>query len=193
MILDWLVDQPLVVGATATVLMWADWLLTIAQERERAWHYAAHYESYPVNTIEGSPVLQRAVAEQRVFHPGHALAALVIGGAVAVALILIPTSWRPPFVGYVWGMFLVVIYQHLSNLLGYRAARQGVHGKIRLHQRTAYITQAGRYVALTLLILVLALLTQEPFLFGVMVAAAASALRQRLRARRVPASEPGAG
>jgi hypothetical protein len=56
---DWLVDHPWAAGGVTFLLMRSDWLLTIHQERERKLHYAEHYESYPVNTIEGSPLYQK--------------------------------------------------------------------------------------------------------------------------------------
>jgi hypothetical protein len=39
--------------------MWTDWLLTITQGKKRKLHYNEHYQSYPINTIEGNPILQK--------------------------------------------------------------------------------------------------------------------------------------
>jgi hypothetical protein len=42
-----------------------------------------------------------------------------------------------------------VITAHNVNLIGYRTGLRGLHSKLILHQRTGYIIQMGRYLALT--------------------------------------------
>ena len=88
--------------------------------------------------------------------------------------------------GYVWGLFLVVDMTHIGNLIGYRVCRRGTHGQLWLHQRTAYLVQAGRYAALAILLVVLAIMSFSPFLGGVAVAGVSSAFRQFIWLRRVP-------
>lgn len=190
--LNWLMNEPVVVGLVTVMLMLADWMLTIAQENERRLHYSEHYQSYPVDTIEGNRALRQSVATRRLLHPRHLLAALFVGAAVASAMAVVSAPWRMPMIGYFWGLFLIVISQHLSNLIGYRAARRGVYGKLWLHLRTGYVTQAGRYFSLTLLLLVLALLSASPFIYGVAVAGLTSSLRQLVWMRKLPAPQ-GAG
>ena len=64
--IDWFVIHPWLTGVATFFLMWGDWLLTILQERERHLHYADHYQSYPMNTIEGKsavPVIGQSEAD----------------------------------------------------------------------------------------------------------------------------------
>lgn len=189
--LSWLTDQPVVVGLGVVVLMLADWMLTVAQERERSLHYSEHYQSYPVDTIEGNPAFREAVAARRVINPRHLLAAVVVGAVVVLAMEITSASVHEPLIGYFWGLFLIVCSQHLSNLIGYRAARRGVYGKLWLHLRTGYITQAGRYFSLTLLLLVLAAASGSPFIYGVTLAGLTSSIRQLVWIRKVPADDAG--
>jgi len=183
---EWFVTKPVLVGAITFLLMWVDWLLTIAQEKERVNHYHQHYQSYPTNTIEGNPILQSGVSKRQLVHPKHIISAIVIGAVVGVAITFIPQLWRQIFLGYVWGLFLIVITQHLTNLLGYRAARQGISGKIWMHQRTALKTQAGRYFSFALLLTLLAFFSGSQFIIGVTIAGFTSALRQLLWMQKVP-------
>ncbi len=185
--IQWLGAHPAAAGIVTLVLMWTDWLLTVLQHRERAAHSANHYRSYPTDTVEGNPALQQSVASGRLLDLRHGAISLALSVAVALALPWIATSARPLFLGFVWGLFLTVDFFHLSNLLGYVAARRGIHGQVWLHQRTAYLTQMGRYLALTCLLAVLTLASGSVFVAGVTVAGAFSTLRQLVWLRRVPA------
>jgi hypothetical protein len=185
-VLLWFLDNPLAAGAITFLLMWTDWILTLFQEREMRAHYGEHYQSYPIDTIEGNPALQQAVKERRVIEPKHFLSAIAVSVIVAVWLIYAPPEWREPSLGYFWGMFLIVITTHLGNLIGYRASRRGLHGKLYLHLRTGYLVQAGRYAALATFLLVLAVLSFSPFLIGVAAAGLTSTLRQLIWLRKVP-------
>lgn len=97
-----------------------------------------------------------------------------------------PIPFREPYLGYVWGIFLIVGTMHLGNLLGYRASRRGLHGKLFLHQQTGYLIQAGRYAALTLLLIILTFISASSFLAGTAVADFTSSARQLLWLRRIP-------
>ena len=185
--IQWLGSHPAVAGIVTLVLMGTDWLLTVLQHRERAAHSANHYRSYPTDTVEGNPVLQQAVSSGRSIHLRHAAISLALSAAVALALPWISTAARPLFLGFVWGLYLTVDFFHLSNLLGYVAGRRGIHGQVWLHQRTAYLTQMGRYLALAGFLAVLAVASGSIFVAGVTLACAVSALRQRVWMRRVPA------
>jgi hypothetical protein len=176
-------------GVITFFLMWSDWLLTILQERERQLHYAEHYQSYPVNTIEGSPLLQSAVAAKRIIEPKHIIPALILSVLMAYALVWIPQNFRVAFIGYVWGLFLIVDTTHLGNLIGYRAGQRGLHGKLFMHLCTGYIIQMGRYLALAAFLILLAACSASPFIAGVAVAGVTSAARQLLWLRRIPAIE----
>ena len=66
----------------------------------------------------------------------------------------------------------------MGNLLGYRAARRGLHGKLYLHLRTGYVIQMGRYVALAIFLIVLAICSASMFMLGVAIAGVSSAARQ---------------
>ncbi len=190
MIVDWFVAHSWTVGIVTFFLMWGDWVLTILQNREQRLHYGEHYQSYPINTVEGNPLLQSAVKTERITSPRHLIPALVIGVLVPVAVNLLPQDLRVPFIGYVWGLFLIVITTHVGNLLGYRASRRGIHGKISMHLRTGYLVQMGRYLALAGFLIVLAVLSESAFIAGVAVAGLTSAIRQLVWLRRMPAIEP---
>jgi hypothetical protein len=166
--------------------MWSDWVLTILQEGEMRRCYSEHYQSYPINTIEGNPLLQSAVKEQRWIEPKHFLVALVLSAVVTIVLIYASLEWREPGLGYVWGLFLIVGMTHLGNLIGYWASRRGLHGKLFLHQRTGYVIQMGRYAAVAVFLVLLAVLSASPFIAGVAVAGLTSSLRQLAWLRRVP-------
>jgi hypothetical protein len=187
---EWFAVQPWVTGIVTFLLMWTDWLLTISQERERQLHYSDHYESYPTNTIEGNPLYQKAVVAQRIVDPRHVVPAAIVSVIVALSLVWIPESFRVLLIGYVWGVYFIVITTHLGNLLGYRAARRGLHGKLYLHQRTGYVIQMGRYVALAAFLIVLAICSASMFMLGVAIAGVSSATRQLVGMRKTPAIDP---
>ena len=184
---EWFVDRPWVTGVVTFFLMWSDWLLTILQERERQLHYAEHYESYPVNTIEGNPLFQKVVTAKRIAEPRHLIPALILSVVVAVSLVWIPEDFRVVLIGYVWGLYLIVDTTHLGNLLGYRAGRRGLHGKLYLHLRTGYVIQLSRYIALAIFLILVAVCSASPFIIGVAVAGVSSAARQLVLMRRIPA------
>jgi hypothetical protein len=186
MMVEWIVDHPWVTGVVTFFLMWSDWLLTILQERERQLHYAEHYESYPVNTIEGSPLYQKVVSAKRIIEPRHIIPALILSVIVALLLVWIPQNFRVVLIGYVWGLYLIVDTTHLGNLLGYRAGRKGLHGKLYLHQRTGYVIQMSRYIALAVFLIFLAACSASLFMLGVAVAGVSSAARQLVWMRKIP-------
>jgi hypothetical protein len=184
---EWFAAHYWAIGVGTFLLMWSDWLLTILQERERQIHYAEHYQSYPVNTIEGNPLYQSAVKAKRIVEPKQLIPALIIGVVVAYALQWIPREFHIAFIGYVWGLFLIVDMIHIGNLLGYRAGRRGLHGKLFMHLRTGYVIQMGRYLALAAFLILLAVCSASSFIWGVAFAGLTSALRQLLWLRRMPA------
>ncbi len=184
--IDWFSSQPLIAGIVTFLLAWIDWLLTILQERERQLHYADHYQSYPVNTIEGNQRFQSTVTARRMIEPRHLILALVMTVIVTVALVWIRMEFRPLLLGYVWGLYLIVSTTHLGNLLGYRAGRHGLHGKIYLHQRTGYLMQMGRYLSLSVFLILLAACSASLFIVGVAVGGISSAARQLVWMRKIP-------
>lgn len=184
--IDWLSSHPLIAGVVTFFLAWVDWLLTILQERERRIHYADHYQSYPVNTIEGNQRYQSTVNAMRVVELRHLIPAFIMTVIVTVALVWIPQNFRPLLLGYVWGLYLIVSTTHLGNLLGYKAGRHGLHGKIYLHQRTGYLMQMGRYFALSLFLIFLAASSASLFIVGVAVGGVSSAARQLVWMRKIP-------
>jgi hypothetical protein len=185
--IEWFVVRPWVTGGVTFFLMWSDWCLTILQERQRQAHYAEHYQSYPINTIEGSPFYQKAVSAQRFAEPRHLIPAVVLSVTVGLALTWIPYVFRPLMIGYVWGLYLIVGTTHFGNLLGYRAGRRGLHGKLYLHLRTGYVIQMGRYIALSALLTLLAACSASLFMAGVAIAGISSAVRQLVWMRKTPA------
>jgi hypothetical protein len=185
--IDWFSSYPWITGVVTFLLALGDWLLTILQERERQLHYAEHYQSYPVNTIEGNPKLQSTVRARRFAEPRHLIPALVMSVIVTLALVWIPEGYRALLIGYVWGLYLIVDTTHLGNLLGYRAGRHGLHGKLFLHQRTGYLMQMGRYLALACFLILLAVCSASLFIVGVALAGVSSAARQLVWMRKIPA------
>ena len=185
--IDWLTSHPLVAGVVTFLLAWIDWMLTILQERERQLHYADHYQSYPINTIEGNQRYQSTVNAKRMVEPRHFIPALIMTVIVTVALVWTPQEFRPLLLGYVWGLYLIVSTTHLGNLIGYRAGRHGLHGKIYLHQRTGYLMQMGRYLALTVFLILLAVCSASLFIVGVAIAGVSSAVRQFVFMQKIPA------
>ncbi|MCX6135860.1 MAG: hypothetical protein NTU47_18810 [Ignavibacteriales bacterium] len=184
--IDWLSSHPLIAGVVTFLLAWVDWLLTIMQERERQLHYADHYESYPVNTIEGNQRYQTTVNAKRIVEPRHLIPAFIMTAIVTFAIVWVPENFRPLLLGYVWGLYLIVSTTHLGNLLGYKAGRHGLHGKIYLHQRTGYLMQMGRYFALSLFLILLAVCSASLFIVGVAVGGVSSAARQLVWMRKIP-------
>lgn len=184
--IEWLINNPFVFGFVTLILMWIDWALTIFQENERKEHYFEHYQSYPINTIEGSPAFQSAVAKRQFINPKHLIASVIIGIGVSFAIMLIPREFSVLFIGYVWGLFFIVCTQHLNNLLGYIASRRGLHGKLWLHQRTAYLVQSGRYFSIAIFLLILSIISGSEIIYGVTIAGFTSALRQIIWLRKVP-------
>ena len=186
---EWFSAYPWITGIVTFFLAWGDWFLTILQERERQLHYAEHYQSYPVNTIEGNPRYQSTVKARRIAEPRHLIPALIMSVIVTLALLWIPQNYRALLIGYVWGLYLIVSTTHLGNLLGYRAGRHGLHGKLYLHQRTGYLMQVGRYLALAFFLILLAVCSGSLFIVGVAVGGVSSAARQLVWMRKVPAIE----
>ncbi len=184
--INWFAIHPWATGIVTFFLMWSDWLLTILQEREQRAHYSEHYQSYPINTIEGNPLYQSSVKAAQIVNPKHLIIALILSILTTYALVWIPQYWHAAFIGYVWGLFLIVNTTHLGNLIGYRAGRYGLHGKIFLHLRTGYLIQMGRYLALAIFLILLAISSASPFIMGVAIAGVTSATRQLLWLRKIP-------
>jgi hypothetical protein len=184
--IEWMISNPYVFGIITFVLMQIDWFLTLSQEKERKEHYFKHYQSYPINTIEGSPAFQDSIANLKYLNPKHLIASVVIGIIVTFTLILIPPRFCALFIGYVWGMYLIVCTQHLTNLTGYMASRKGLHGKLILHQRTGYLIQSGRYSSIAIFLLFLSILSGSEIIYGVTIAGFTSSLRHLLLLRKVP-------
>jgi hypothetical protein len=182
---DWFGAHPAAVAVTTALLMWCDWALSIVQQRVRS-RQAVHYLTYPVDTIEGSHFLRDALRTGHFVHPRHAVATVILSGAVAGTLWWLPPAFHAPFLGFVWGVFFLVLTTHLGNLASYAAIRRGVHGQVWMHQRTAYLTQMGRYLALTLLVAILALGSGSAFVAGVALSGLFSSARQLAWMRRVP-------
>ena len=184
--IDWLINYPLLLGLITVLLVLGDWMLTVAQEKEVANHYFEHYQSYPTNTIEGNPTLQKSVKKRHIVNPKQFIVAIVVGVWVAYAIPKMSIGLRDSFLGYVWGLFLIVITQHLSNLIGYKAGRKGIHGKLWMHQRTGFIIQSGRYFSTSFFLLILSILSESHFIYGVTIAGFTSAIRQYFWIRKVP-------
>lgn len=189
MAVKFLINNSVIIGLITMLLMWSDYLLTLLQEKERKDHYSKHYQSYPVNTIEGNPAIQESVAKLKTFNLRHFIATIIAGIGLPIALIFMPNQLQEFFLGFIWGMLLIVNTQHLTNVLGYRASRRGLHGKLFLHQRTGLIIQSGRYLATALFLLVFAVLSESPIICGVTIAGFLSSLRLFMLSKKVASIE----
>jgi len=114
---------------------------------------------------------------------------LAIGTVVSIMLMMVPRMWCELLLGYIWGLFVIVDTQHISNWIGYRAGRQGIHGKLWMHQRTGYLVQSGRYFSFTLFLVVLSILSGSVVIYGVTIAGLVSSLRQLIWLKRIPKIE----
>ena len=187
--MDTLIESQLLIGVTTLCLMWTDWVLTILQERERVKVHHKHYESYPVNTIEGNNLIRNDVHKRKFLNLKYITISLICSIGVAVASNYIPMPGRELFLGWVWGTFLIVISTHLSYLFGYIASRRGLEGKLRMHIRTGYLIQTGRYLSLIPLLLILWLASMSGFILGVLFASVTTSVRHLLWLRRTPKYE----
>lgn len=170
-------------------LMWIDYFLTLLQEKERKEHYFKHYQSYPVNTIEGNPLIQESVSKLKKINIRHFIATIIAGIGLPFALLYISDLLQKFFLGFIWGLLLIVNTQHLTNLLGYRTSRRGLHGKLFLHQQTGLLIQSSRYLATALFLLILAILSESQIIYGIAIAGFASSLRLFLLSKKVPPIE----
>ena len=184
MIIKFLLNHPFIIGLITMVLMLSDYFLTLAQEKERKEHYSEHYESYPINTIEGSPTFQESVSKLQIINPKHIIATVIISVGVPLFILFISEIYREMFLGYVWGLYLIVCTQHLSNLIGYKVSKKGLHGKLWLHLRTGYLIQSGRYLSITLFLIILSILSESLLIIGVTIAGLTSSLRLYVRGRK---------
>ena len=185
MVFKFLMANPVIIGLVTMLLMWGDWLLTLVQEKERKGHYSKHYQSYPINTIEGNPAFIEGVSKLKFFNPKHFVATLIIGVAVPFVLLYTTGNYSEIFLGYFWGLFFIVIAQHLNNLIGYRVSRKGLHGKLFLHQRTGSLIQAARYLSIAILLLFLSVLSGSQMIYGATIAAFTSAVRLFILSKKV--------
>jgi len=185
MVLKYLMNNPIIIVLITMLLMWSDYLLTLVQEKERKEHYSKHYKSYPVNTIEGNPAIQESVAKLKIFNLRHFTATIIAGVGLPIALLFMPNLIREFFLGFIWGMLLIVITQHMTNVLGYIASRRGLHGKLFLHQRTGLIIQSSRYMAIAVFLFVLAILSDSLIIYGVTIAGFVSSLRLLVLSKKV--------
>jgi hypothetical protein len=191
MAVKFLMNNPVILGLITVLLMWSDYLLTLVQEKERKEHYSKHYQSYPVNTIEGNPAIQESVLKLKIFNLRHFTATIIAGIGLPVALLFMPKLLQEFFIGFIWGMLLIVNTQHLTNVIGYRASRRGLHGKLFLHQRTGLIIQSGRYLATALFLLILAILSDSLIIYGVTIAGFLSSLRLFMLSKKIAPIEKG--
>jgi hypothetical protein len=184
--INWIIENSIVAGIITTLLMWFDWFLSLAQEKERRLHYYEHYQSYPINTIEGNQIVRKDLEKLKIINLKQNLIAIALGVFVFFFLKKISQDSGLVFIGFIWGIFLIVNTQHISNLISYRFSRKGIHGKIWMHQRTGYFIQSGRYFATFIFLLILSLLIESLFLYGVTMAAFVSSMRMLIWLKKVP-------
>jgi len=145
-----------------------------------------HYESYPVNTIEGNSLVRAEVHKRKILNLRYITISAAASIAVGAASGWIAFSRRELFLGWVWGTFLIVITTHLSNLVSYLVSRKGLEGKIRMHLRTGYLIQSGRYFAWIPMMPILWLVSMSSFILGVFFTTLTSSIRQLLWLCTIP-------
>jgi hypothetical protein len=128
----------------------------------------------------------RGVLKKRNIDLKHLIISIVLSSVVAFSMKYISGSWQACFLGYFFGIFLIINMQHLQNITGYIASRKGLHGKLIMHQRTAYKIQSGRYFAVTVFLFILYAFSESLFILGVAIAGLVSGLRLILYTLRVP-------
>ena len=189
---DAILERPVLAGLVTYGLMLIDWLLTVARARAPGDPSRAHYRTYPVDTVEGNPLLRGAVEGRRPLSARHQAGSLLLGALTWFVLARNrEPAWSFAFLGLVWGSSLVLLGRHAEILVSSAAARRGVHGLVHLHQRTGYLMGAGRYAGTLLVLSAICVLVPHPFLLGTAAACLLAALRQLLYRLRVPPIEPG--
>lgn len=188
---DALVRSPALAAVLTLVLMMADWLMTILQHRAMESHYKNHYETYPLRTVEGNPLLRGAVAQGRWIDARHLVPALFVSGIVYYAMSAFTERQAWLALGVIWGTFFTLLATHIRNVLSYAAGKRGVHGKIWIHIRTGYRMSLGQHAGFLVFTGFLAALDPNPFLVGVALSCVVALAKSTLYLLRAPRIETG--
>lgn len=188
---DTIVRSPALAGALTLALMVADWLMTIVQHRAMESHYKDHYETYPFRTVEGNPLLRRAVARGRWIDLRHLVPALLVSGIVYYVMSRLRDRQALLVLGLIWGTFFTLLAIHSRNVLSYAAGRRGVHGKIWIHIHTGHRMSLGQYAGFLVFAGLLTALDPNPLLVGVTLSCVVAIARETLFLRRAPRIETG--
>jgi hypothetical protein len=188
---DTIIQHPALAGALTFLLMEADWLLSIVQHRAMESHYKDHYETYPIRTVEGNPLLRRAVSHGRWIDLRHLIPALVVSCIVYYVMSRLREDQALLVLGLIWGTFFALLAIHSRNVWSYAAGRRGVHGKIWIHMRTGYQMSLGQYAGLLIFAGLLAVLDPSPFLVGIALSCVVAIARVSVFLLRAPRIETG--
>ncbi len=150
------------------VLMFSDYLLTIAGARLRLDGYSAHFKT---RHYELNPVWQRAVTQLRWFNPRHVLLTIALSGIlIACAEIMRANDPLVPcLAGFLIGILGTVNGRHLGNLATFlyaRRHRDALSGTITLSHDFVLFISTFQMAALLVPALLLALYRPEPAVLG---------------------------
>jgi hypothetical protein len=179
-----LIDKPILIGIITTILIWCDFILTQIQNREVKKNYQKHYQSYPINTVEGNNFLRKEVEKGNFFNVKHFIISIICG--IIIYFVIKTSGGRELYTGFILGLFILVNVQHINNIIGYIASRKGLHGKLYLHLRTGYMIQSARYFSITILLIVISVLTGSELIYGITIAGIFSSIRLLIFMKKAP-------
>lgn len=157
-----------------TVLMLADYFLTIAGAKLSEAGYRNHFKSA---SYELNPVWRGDVGKQRWFNPRHLL---LTAAATALLIwagesdVLFSDWFFPVMFGMMLGGFVPIIAQHLGNLFIFDFMRRRpneVEGVVTFSMRYAVISAIAQGLTVIALLLVIAAFTRAPIVIGMLLGA----------------------
>lgn len=177
MLLDSLLDSPIIISIIAAILMILDMKLTqkgyaVAQEGYNDHFETPHYEM--------NPRYQELIHDQKDLPKRTYLARISIAGALGVLVYII----RLPFfnetraisekiIEFVVGgfllLYLMINLNHLTNLYTFRYIRnhpEAIEGSLKMNEKYSYATTRRNYFNFIIIWIVVYILTGRLFFFG---------------------------
>lgn len=155
-----------------TVLTLADYYLTLWGAKLAEQGYRAHFKS---ESYELNPVWRADVGRGRLFNPRHLILAVVLTALLWWAGEVDFAPWFfPAMFGMVLGAFVPIISQHIGNIYLFDYLRrhpEEVQGEATFSMRYAIVGSIAHGFAVLALLLVVAVLTQAPVVYGMLAGA----------------------
>jgi hypothetical protein len=150
------------------VLMFSDYVLTIAGARLRDSGYASHFRT---PHYEMNPLWQRTVARMRWLNPRHLVLTFFLTSIFfAIGAILPPDDPSLPFLfGFVLGVFGMINGRHLGNLATFARIKRHpgeITGAVTIDHEFALRRSMFQLFATLLPLLLLAVFVPQPLTFG---------------------------